>query len=531
MITLIKNLILKNYYRRQLNIHNNLLFSNIKLNKKNIVLIELNHWSYLHIIKSYLSFVLSKKYDAQLVAFESYTLISEKINKSYYKILLRNLMIFFSFGTYGIYKSFGVKKFIYPKIKKKDDVSNEIINYYLHKINSTSDLMKMKIYDIYIGDLIYDTYLKIYKLPTIDTNADSFKIFLKDSIILFLWWHEYFKKNKKKIKSLITVHSVYLFGLQARICNYFNIKVYKPSHKSIMEVSRKHSNHANDAFLNIKHIKNIKDKNIIYEYSRKEIQQIVDGKSSVGKNYSHKIKNRLDIKNKNHSLTILIVCHSFLDAPHSFGKFFKNDFYEWLCVLGEISNLTNYTWLIKPHPMTYDNDKFFLKKILKKYPKFKIVQKKYKNQEILSSGIDFALTCFGTISFEYTYLGIKVINFTKNHPFKNFKFSFTPKSLKHYINILLNLDKFNYYFDKKKILEYYYIKRFVLNVDYMEFKLDPLKDMNGYHLKDHIFKESFYNKWIKDWSLNKHIRIIKNIENFVNSQEPFMSIYNIKNVE
>ena len=62
----------------------------------------------------------------------------------------------------------------------------------------------------------------------------------------------------------------------------------------------------------------------------------------------------------------------------------------------------------------------------------------------------------------------------------------------------------------------------------MEFKLDPKKDMNGYHLKDFIFEESFYNEWIKLWSLKKHNRIIKNIENFFNSKELFMTIHNIK---
>ena len=125
MINIIKNFISKNYNRRKLKIHNKNFFSVDKLNKKNIILVELNHWSYLHIIKSYVGLVLSKKYNAKLVAFESYTLISQKINKSYFKILLRNFMIFFSLGTYGIYKSFGVKQFIYPKIKKENQINKK----------------------------------------------------------------------------------------------------------------------------------------------------------------------------------------------------------------------------------------------------------------------------------------------------------------------------------------------------------------------------------------------------------------------
>jgi len=529
MIGQIKNFIKKNYFRRKFKIHNKKVFNNEKIKKKNIILIELNQWAYLHIIKSYLANFLSKKYDANLIAFESYTLISDKLKKSIFKIFLRNFLIFFSIGTYGVYKSFGVRKFIYPKIRNKDISSNyNIINYYLKKINSRQNLMKMKIKNVYIGDLIYDTYLKVYKLPTIDVSSKNFQVFLKESIILFLWWYDYLKKNKKNIKSIIVIHSVYLYGLQARICNSFNIKAYKPSNKSIIEINSKNLDHTNDAFYNYKNLKKIKNKKIIYNFSKREIFKIIKGKSSVGKNYSSKIKNKFRINISKKTLKILVVCHSFFDAPHSFGKFFKNDFYEWLCLLGEISKKTDYTWLIKPHPITYDEDKIFLEEILNRYPKFKMIEKKYSNQEILNIGIDYALTCFGTISFEYPFLGTKVINFTRNHPFKKFKFSYTPKNLKHYIKILQNLKKFDYSINKKKILEYYFLKRFILDVDYMKLKLDKSKDMEGYRLKKFFFEECFYEQWIDLWTSNKHKEILKNIENFINSREPYMSIYNIK---
>ena len=45
--------------------------------------------------------------------------------------------------------------------------------------------------------------------------------------------------------------------------------------------------------------------------------------------------------------------------------FLKMIFYDWLNFLGEISNKTSYTWLIKPHPLTYDQDIGFIKKLNK----------------------------------------------------------------------------------------------------------------------------------------------------------------------
>ena len=62
----------------------------------------------------------------------------------------------------------------------------------------------------------------------------------------------------------------------------------------------------------------------------------------------------------------------------------------------------------------------------------------------------------------------------------------------------------------------------------MKLKLDKNKDMEGYRLKKNFFEEGFYKQWIDLWTSNKHKEILKNIENFINSKEPYMSIYNIK---
>ena len=58
----------------------------------------------------------------------------------------------------------------------------------------------------------------------------------------------------------------------------------------------------------------------------------------------------------------------------------------------KISQKTDYLWLLKPHPITYQEDLPYLEKIMKRYPKLKLIDKKYSNNEILKIGIDVALT-------------------------------------------------------------------------------------------------------------------------------------------
>ena len=104
------------------------IFSFLLLNKKNqinkwnrsdkIVLVEFNNWALLHIAKYLIFKFFITKYNCKVYSYEGYTLISSKNKISISKKLLRYLMIKLNIGTYGIYKFFGVSKFLRPKISE-----------------------------------------------------------------------------------------------------------------------------------------------------------------------------------------------------------------------------------------------------------------------------------------------------------------------------------------------------------------------------------------------------------------------------
>ena len=98
------------------------------------------------------------------------------------------------------------------------------------------------------------------------------------------------------------------------------------------------------------------------------------------------------------------------DSPHVFGKMLFPDFYLWLKHIVNLSLKTNYQWYFKMHPENGLNDYMFIKSILKKNKNIKIISNKTNQNEIISMGINYVLTCFGSIGFEYAYKGITVIN-------------------------------------------------------------------------------------------------------------------------
>ncbi len=499
------------------------IFSFLLLNKKNqinewnrsdkIVLVEFNNWALLHIAKYLIFKFFITKYNCKVYSYEGYTLISSKNKISISKKLLRYLMIKLNIGTYGIYKFFGVSKFLRPKISEIiQKEATKIIKK--NNINSKKKLYNLKIKSIHFGDLIYDTYLKVFSKPTVELKSNEFQYFFQEIVCLILYWFYFFKKNKNKILNILFIHEVYSYGIIPRLAVNMGIESTKISHKSLIKFKTKgfyigqensfyYKNFFKKTSLNVK-------KNA-YKSSRKALNQV--------------LKNILIKKSKSKEIKkILIYCHSLKDSPHVFGSFFYNDFHEWLIALSKISQQTNYEWLIKPHP----DDEF----IEQNY--FSEMKNKFKNAKILPAKlnkivqVDLALTCFGTAGYELPYKGIKVINCSKNHPHKDYNFCITPKNKEDYEKLLLNLNLLKKYkINKSQILEFYYIKRNYLYVDWMQLKLNKTLDINDKIIKNY-YEPSFYNKWQKMLTTEKLKQIDKVISDFYNNKTGVTLINNIK---
>ena len=284
------------------------IFSFLILNKKNqinkwnrsdkIVLVEFNNWALLHIAKYLIFKFFITKYKCKVYSYEGYTLISSKNKISISKKLLRCLMIKLNIGTYGIYKFFGVSKFLRPKISEIiQQEATKIIKK--NNINSKRKLYNFKIKNIHFGDLIYDTYLKVFSKPTIELKSKEFQYFLYEIVCLILYWFYFFKKNKNKILNVLFIHEVYSYGIIPRLAVNMGIESTKISHKSLIKfrvkgfyVGQENSFYYKNFFK--KTSPNAK-KNA-YKYSRKALNQIS--------------KNILVKKSKSREIKKILINHS-----------------------------------------------------------------------------------------------------------------------------------------------------------------------------------------------------------------------------
>jgi hypothetical protein len=416
--------------------HNFRLFNKpLKIKNKKIILVEFNQLASGIISYSYLSNALKDKHNAKIIAYRLTT--KRNLFKDIIWILFSK--IFFNLN-FLVYSSFGVISFWFPGFLYK---KNKNIKNILKKIKNKNDLLNLKVEGVYIGDLIYDSYLMDYKEATVDIKSQKFLKYFKHTLSTFFEWKKIFKNYD--VKGVIASHSVYNLAIPLRLAISKNIDAFQCSAEHLYRLSKKKL-YAYKQFKNykkdFKKINKIQQKKLL-DLAKKQIQKKLSGKKltwgSTNSPYSDRIS-KSNIK-KTNNLKVLIATHCFFDNPHPYGKNLFVDFYEWIDFLGKISKKTNYDWYIKLHADYLPGTKKIIEYFIKKYPTIKYLANDYSHHQIINEGVNVVLTCFGTIASEYPLYNRNVINCSINNPHIAYNFSISPKSLKEYKKLLLNLKK------------------------------------------------------------------------------------------
>ena len=502
---------------------NKKIFNENKIKKKSIILVEFHNWHPLHIAFSIVTNFLSKKFSSKIVAYPGYLNISQKLKLDFKSKIKWHLGNFFELKNFGVYKSFGVDKIMYPIISKQlNEKGTKKAIYFFKKINKKNKILDIKVQNILIGDLIYDTYLKKFKKKTINIKDPNFFSFFKDSIILFYYWLEYFKKNN--VNGVVISHAVYTLAIPARIAMNYNIKVFIANHSTIYNLTKKNRLSFNEfKYFKKKYSKlTTSVKNLGIKISKKRIKERFSGKVGVDMWYSKasSFDNAISKKrvlNNNNKLKVLIATHCLFDSPHVSGKFFFPDFFEWLEYLGKISNKYEYEWYLKSHPYFIKESYKKIREKIKKYPNIKIINPKTSHHQLLKEGIDIVLTCMGTIGFEYALFGKTVVNASINNPHFEYKFNVNPKNIEEYKKILSILPKYKRInINKKEVYEYYFMMHIYHPKNWIFKNIENVeKKCGSYHA---MYSSKIYKCFKDEYSFKNFNRINLIFENFYNSK-------------
>jgi hypothetical protein len=352
-------------------------------------------------------------------------------------------------------------------------VASFIEGYNLYRnVNSLNDIEVISYKGVLIGDLIYDTYIRMLDgkySPEKDIHLFKFLVtaIFNQKIICDVF-------DKNDVEFLIVADKCYLnHGVLYRVAIGRGIKVLMPT-KELKYLHADnittHFYHPEIALIDMaKELKGVDIEKEVTTYFQKRFSGDIN-QIDVLTSYRNKriysadelrVLMDLDISKKN----IVIMPHAFSDFPHIADGLYT-DYYIWLVeLLNVVKKIHNVNWLIKPHPTSYIfNETGVVETLLADLGASNVkVVPNDMNTASVKDIADVILTVRGTPGLEFATFGIPVVTAGKGC-YSGYGLDVEPTSKQNYINIINNLNDVGTLSDQqvkdaKMIFYYLFIKQ------------------------------------------------------------------------
>lgn len=339
-----------------------------------IILVDLYPVCETIISYSYFLNVLARKHNAKIVCFSGGTKIPNRVLHKVYQ----------SFNTSGHMITWlnGEQK------ERTKAISREIISGFRTK----QDVFDVTVFDIWIGNDIYETYLSKYNKPTVYLDDPNLFKLVEEGIGLVIFWQDIFARNK--VAAVAVSHDVYLgMDVVCKIAYQAKVPVYLPNARGISLVDKPFSIYTyfpdyKKMFKNLSVEEQEKGKAL----AKEQLERRFSGEVGVDMPYAEKsaytpVSNDIQVLKESDRIKVLICTHCFYDNPHGYAKMLFLDFYEWLLFLGKISEKTNYDWYLKMHPDPRPGTLETIKEILEKFTRIKYIPHDTSHHQLVKEGL------------------------------------------------------------------------------------------------------------------------------------------------
>ena len=346
-------------------------------------------------------------------------------------------------------------------------------------LNNLKDIEEITYKGILIGDLIYDTYIRMLDGKYSPEKDINFFKFLVKSIFNQKIICDFF--DKKDVAFLIVADKCYLnHGILYRVAIERGVKVLMPT----KELKYLHSGNITTHFYHpeitlidmAEELKGIDIDKEVATYFEKRFSGNIN-QIDVLTSYRNKIMYSadelrvimgLDLSKKN----IIIMPHAFSDFPH-IAEGLYTDYYVWLVeLLNVVKNIHNVNWLIKPHPTSYIfNETGVVETLLVELGASNVkVVPNNMNTSSVKDIADVILTVRGTPGLEFATFGIPVVTAGKGC-YSGFGVDVESTSKQDYINVIKNLNIIERLSEQQvknsKIIFYYLFIKENAKLDYL----------------------------------------------------------------
>lgn len=335
------------------------------------------------------------------------------------------------------------------------------------ELRSKQDVLDLQIDGISVGDLVYDSYLKRYRVPTVDVSDRR----LVRIIALAYYCHRKVDQlfARQNYEEIYLTHAVYVFfGLVARVGLKYNARVFVVQNNRGLFVQRLTASHP----LQTPRFSAYRDS--LKELPSQELdQKRADARARLEDRLAGKIDSSISYMRKSAyeqangvdrfedafpgRPRVLVLLHCFFDSPHIYKWMLYEDFYEWIVDTLRFLEENKVNAIVKEHPNGMEGNDRIVAELKALFGNARFVSKHTNTKEIIAQKQPlFALTVYGTVTHELAYLGLPVINAGDN-PHSLFSFSKTPSSKLEYKEIMSQLLAGTLFeIDRNEIEEFYY---------------------------------------------------------------------------
>jgi hypothetical protein len=380
-----------------------------------------------------------------------------KIKKNISKLFLINHQNFFIFRFSRL---IGIHYNLNPSVENLSKIDFDNISPLIG--SNKENILKFRFLNIPVGENFYDWHLRKNKLGTIDSSSDLFRNDLFFFMGLVNWWNVFFQNQS--VEAIHVSHSVYLQGMIARVAIFNNIPTYVVSIDKCYRLSKENLHAEGEFQYYDPNSSNFFDYQISYSGAETELVRLKNGEPFISKEHStiSGFKNKnfdFKIDDKANSINALIAAHCFTESVHQNGMMLFPDYLTWAQHLGNLSITSPHKWYIKAHPFFTPEENKIFNQLLVEYPHLTGVPADINIIKLFEEGIDIVFTCYGTIGFDASCMGVPVVMGSQNSAYKNYNFTIQPKNLVEFNNIVNSLPEIlkNHRIDYKQILHYFSI--------------------------------------------------------------------------
>jgi hypothetical protein len=308
------------------------------------------------------------------------------------------------------------------------------------KLESMESLLSLKISEIAVGDLIYDTYLRFKPAATVDLKSRYLRIVIWQALRDLRAARAYMSAAKPKI--FLTSYSTYIqHGIAVRVALAAGVKVFafgnfQEFYKQLHVTDWVHTRNPDGYRAGFARLENPASKLVDAE---KSLAARLSGTNDAATAYMRRsaYEGSAAALPEGLSGALVLFLHDFFDSPHCYRWMLFPDFLVWTRLTLNLARREHIKIFVKPHPNQVADSKSIVGRLMSEYPEAKWLSTSVSNVQLTAAGIACAVTIYGTVAHEMAYLGVPSIAAGHN-PHVGFSFCHTAQNRDEYDRLILN---------------------------------------------------------------------------------------------